>query len=210
MYCPAGVPRFDVPPVLPLLFPHEINSNEGPNRANTMAIRVATFRGLRDRGLRVHSMNTGTRSIVAYHEAQRPGPLGITKSVEAAVVFTVRVEVTGLVLGLTDDGFSEHVGPSDAIGVTEQVNATLLLNPFAELTVIVEVAEPPAVNEDGERAAPLSRKSAAPPPTASCHMPRPLVAALSVREERWNAIARNATLGRPIPRGSHAAPAFVV
>src|SRR6266480_7517914 len=57
-----------------------------------------------------------------------------------AVVETVRVEVA---VGVTEVGCSEQVAPD---GQPVTVRATLLLNPFSAVTVIVEVPDPPCVS----------------------------------------------------------------
>ena len=57
-----------------------------------------------------------------------------------AVVETVRVEVA---VGVREVGCSEQVAPD---GQPVTVRATLLLNPFSAVTVIVEVPDPPCVS----------------------------------------------------------------
>lgn len=49
-----------------------------------------------------------------------------------------------MVAGVTEVGLSEHVGASDTVVCTKQVSDTEPLNPFKEVTVIVEIALCPA------------------------------------------------------------------
>jgi hypothetical protein len=61
---------------------------------------------------------------------------------------------------MTELGLTEHVGASAGVGVTEQVKATELKNPFASAaTLIVEVAEPPALTAAGVSAVAETVKS---------------------------------------------------
>jgi hypothetical protein len=61
---------------------------------------------------------------------------------------------------MTELGLNEHVGASVGVGVTAQVSATELKNPFASAaTLIVEVAEPPALTAAGVSAVAETVKS---------------------------------------------------
>ena len=42
-----------------------------------------------------------------------------------------------------------------------------------------------------------------------CHIPRPCVAILSTCVTGWIAIPKTATIGKPVPKGTHVAPASV-
>jgi hypothetical protein len=64
-------------------------------------------------------------------------------------VVTVNVDVPAV----TEVGLRLHVGEFAPAGETAQVRATVPLNPLTAATVTVEVAEPPAFTELGERAA---------------------------------------------------------
>ena len=61
----------------------------------------------------------------------------------------VKVEVAPFAVSATDVGFMEHVGAFDGAGDTEQVNATVPVNPSRAAQVIVEVADCPAAIELG-------------------------------------------------------------
>src|SRR5580700_9126537 len=69
----------------------------------------------------------------------------------AAVVLTVKVEVTGaplVVIGAA--GFSEQVGAGLAVVIMLQVIVTVPLKPPEGAKVTVEVADPPAVTGPGK------------------------------------------------------------
>jgi hypothetical protein len=72
------------------------------------------------------------------------------------VVFTVNVAG---VPGATELGLIKQVGASAGVGVTAQVNETDPVNPFAAVTLTVEVAEPPGLTEAGVSAEAESEKS---------------------------------------------------
>jgi len=60
------------------------------------------------------------------------------------VVETVKFDVPDpLVVGVTDVGFSEHVGAKAGVGETEQVNDTEPLNPYVGETARLKRAELP-------------------------------------------------------------------
>ena len=67
----------------------------------------------------------------------------------AAVVLTVRVEVTGAPLVVTEVGFSEQVGAGLAAVIMLQAKFTVPLKPADGAKVMVEVAEPPAATDAG-------------------------------------------------------------
>jgi hypothetical protein len=66
-----------------------------------------------------------------------------------AVVLIVSVDVADPPVTCTCAGLSEHVGADAGIGDTEQVNATVPVNPPAGLTVTAAVANWPGVTELG-------------------------------------------------------------
>ena len=77
----------------------------------------------------------------------------------AATVLTVKVDVP--VPPATEVGLNAQVAGRVATGVTVQVKATALLNPFTGAIVIVDVAAAPALTEAGASAVAARVKSAA-------------------------------------------------
>ncbi len=78
---------------------------------------------------------------------------GRRRSAVAAVVLTV--SVAGLA-GVADA--MPQVGPSVTAGEIEQVSVTLPVKPFVGVTVTLEVAEPPGLTVEGERAVAVREK----------------------------------------------------
>jgi hypothetical protein len=68
----------------------------------------------------------------------------------AAVVLTVKVEVTGAPLVAIEAGFSEQVGAGLAVVIMLQLMVTVPLKPPEGAKVTVEVADPPAVTGAGK------------------------------------------------------------
>ena len=83
---------------------------------------------------------------------------GATDAVVAATVLTVNVEVPEP--PATEVGLNAQVAGRAATGVTVQVKATALLNPFWGLIPTVDVAATPALTEAGARGVAARMKSA--------------------------------------------------
>src|SRR5579863_6281087 len=79
---------------------------------------------------------------------------GIPRNIAvAAVVLTVSVP------GVPGDAVPEQVGPSETAGDTVQLTRfTLPVKPLLDVTVTVEVAEPPGLTEDGDNVVAVSVK----------------------------------------------------
>src|SRR5712664_1725063 len=83
-------------------------------------------------------------------------PNGPSNAADGAEVWIVSVELAEpLAAGVTEAGFMAQVGASGGTGSTAQVKATVLLNPFTELSIMLEVELPPAfvvpgVSEDAD------------------------------------------------------------
>lgn len=83
---------------------------------------------------RVHQANNGCGLF--------PGNDGVCREALGPVVFTTRVTVAGLPLGVTDVGVNVQV---ESAGKPEQLNDTALLKPPAGVIVKVKVADWPAL-----------------------------------------------------------------
>jgi hypothetical protein len=87
--------------------------------------------------------------------------LGGVRDACAAVVPTVRAEVTGAPLVVTEAGLSEQVGAGLATVIMLQPKLTVPLKPPDGARVIVEVADPPAVTDAGKGEAERLKSGAA-------------------------------------------------
>ena len=72
--------------------------------------------------------------------------------VVAAVVLMVSFDVAPALVGVTEAGLKAQVGASDGAGETEHVSGTALLKPWVVVSVIVAVADAPAVTDAGDAA----------------------------------------------------------
>ena len=91
----------------------------------------------------------------------------------AAVVLTVSVP------GVPGAAVPEQVGPSETDGDTVQPRVTLPVKPSLDVTVTVEVAEPPGLTEPGDSGVAMSVKHSLGVPeylTTKASLPPPFVA----------------------------------
>ena len=154
VYAPCGVPL--LPVLIGLLLPHAIWKTKP---ANSIPISHTALSFLFPRlSAEPKPTRVATNPISDRQSAKNtPEPKEDIASGVGAIVLTV--SVAG-VPGITDPGLIEHVGASAGAGVTAQVSATELKNPFASAaTLIVELAEPPALTAAGVSAEAETEKS---------------------------------------------------
>lgn len=137
LYVPAGVPPLP-PPDDDELPPPQDGRNNRPKSNTPSTLKPRNF-FLRDVNPAPSTAIPPTGRSIAY---RTPGE--VRSDACAAVVLTVRVEVAGPPLMLTEAWLSEHVGAALSVVVMLQVRLTAPASPFVGLTIIVDVTVSPA------------------------------------------------------------------
>lgn len=155
-----------------LLPPHPTPEATAAN--NTSARKEQTpLRFLKSREVATTRTIAGTSNHSAKYEgAPRPGNL---TDALASVVLTVSVdEAVPFAAGVTEAGLTAQVGATPSFGKTEQVKLTVLLKPYNDVMVSLELADWPAITKAGLTAEAVRLKPLETAPASSNTEPKPV------------------------------------